>query len=118
MLTVLGEVAAALARWIDFDLPRISRFWTRAALALTAVIWLPIAVRFLKERGRAQTWDDWRPALIFGVFALTYLLLMMAAFQSGSILYQQLGLAERYAAPLYIPLLIAIVFTAGSAAAL
>ena len=108
--TVLGDVAAALARWIDFDLPRISRFWTRAALALTAVIGLPIAVRFLKERGRAQTWDEWRPALIFGVFALTYLLLMLAAFQSGSILYQQLGVAERYAAPLYIPLLIAIVF--------
>ena len=109
--TVLTEVAAALARWLDFDLPRISRFWPRAALSLTAAFWLPIAVRFLKERGQAQTWDDWRPALIFGVFALTYLLLMMAAFQSGSILYQQLGVAERYAAPLYIPLLMAAVFT-------
>ena len=110
LLTVLTEVVAALARWLDFDLPRISRFWTRAALALTAIIWLPIAVRFLKERGRAQTWDEWRPALSFGLFALTYLLLMMAAFQSGSILYQQLGVAERYAAPLYIPLLIAAIF--------
>ena len=111
LLTVLGEVAAALARWLDFDLPRISRFGTRAALALTAALWLPIAVRFLKEKGRAQTWDEWRPAWIFGVFALTYLLLMLAAFQSGSILYQQLGVAERYAAPLYIPLLIVAVFT-------
>ena len=110
LLTVLGDVAAALARWVDFDLPRISRLWTRAALALTAAIWLPIAVRFLKERGRAQTWADWRPAWIFGVFALTYLLLMLAAFQSGSILYQQLGVAERYAAPLYIPLLMAAIF--------
>ena len=110
LLTVLGDVAAALARWIDFDLPRISRLWTRAALALTAVVWLLIAIRFLKERGRAQTWDEWRPAWIFGVFALTYLLLMLAAFQSGSILYQQLGVAERYAAPLYIPLLIVAVF--------
>lgn len=110
LLTVLGDVAAALARWIDFDLPRISRLWTRAILALTAAIWLPIAVRFLKERGRAQTWAEWRPAWIFGVFALTYLLLMLAAFQSGSILYQQLGVAERYAAPLYIPLLMAAVF--------
>ena len=111
LLTVLTEVAAALARWIDFDLPRISRFWTRAALALTAALGLLIAVRFLKEKGRAQTWDDWRPAWIFGLFALTYLLLMLAAFQSGSILYQQLGVAERYAAPLYIPLLMAAVFT-------
>ncbi len=111
LLTVLTEVVAALARWLDFDLPRISRFWTRAALVLTAALWLPIAVRFLKERGRAQTWDDWRPAWIFGLFALTYLLLMLAAFQSGSILYQQLGVAERYAAPLYIPLLIVAVFT-------
>ena len=110
LLTMLTEVAAALARWIDFDLPRISRLWTRAVLALTAALGLLIAVRFLKERGRAQTRDDWRPAWIFGVFALTYLLLMMAAFQSGSILYQQLGVAERYAAPLYIPLLIAAVF--------
>ena len=110
LLTVLGDVAAALARWLDFDLPRIGRFWTRAALALTAALWLPVAIRFLKERGRAQTWDDWRPAWIFGVFALTYLLLMMAAFQSGSILYQQLGVAERYAAPLYIPLLIVAIF--------
>ena len=110
LLTVLADVAAALARWVDFDLPRIGRLWPRAALALTALIWLPIAVRFLKERGREQTWDEWRPALIFGVFALTYLLLMVAAFQSGSILYQRLGVAERYAAPLYIPLLIAAVF--------
>ena len=110
LLTVLADVVATLARWLDFDLPRISRFWTRAALALTAVIWLPIAIRFLKEKGRAQTWDDWRPALSFGLFALTYLLLMIAAFQSGSILYQQLGVAERYAAPLYIPLLIAAIF--------
>ena len=111
LLTVLGDVAAALIRWIDFDLPRISRLWTRAALSLSAALGLLIAVRFLKERGRAQTWADWRPALIFGLFALAYLLLMLAAFQSGSILYQQLGVAERYAAPLYIPLLIAAVFT-------
>ena len=119
---LLWDIVRVIGSWaVSFDLPLIR--WPSweflaperiafALLALAVAALIPLGWIFIRQqwqtRAQRQTRPrlDWRPGWIFGGFALTYLLLLIAATMLGSTWHGIVGVAGRYIAPLYIPLLV------------
>ncbi len=78
-----------------------------------AAAWLaPLVCMFVAVERRRLKVADWRPFWLFGVFALMYLVLFIAAISLLVGIYlergnPQAGISDRLLVPLYIPLLIA-----------
>ena len=99
---ILRQAGGILRGWADFDLP-----WAAvAAAALGAVAAAVAGWRAASPCGAVSPARLARPAggllLLFGGFALTYLILFAAAMASGGAANQ---VRPRFLAPLYIPLL-------------
>ena len=93
---ILGDMAAGLAGWAEFD----PSGWPLAAAALL----LPAGAVFL--RGKAAGGSSrfsWRPATVFGLFAVLYLGLLFVASMTGNTWH---GVQWRFLVPAYIPLLV------------
>ncbi len=111
----LNDTVSSLRTWVDFDLslfrlpsleflPAGAVAFALAALAAAVIL----AVRgSIRDRRNDQRRFSWRPAIIFGGFALVYLSLLVWASVQG---YTHHGIYPKYVAPLYIPLLTAAAF--------
>lgn len=97
---VLGGFAEVLAGWAEFD-P------AGGPLAAAALL-LPAGAVLLRGRvvgaSGASSRFSWRPAAVFGLFALLYLALLFLAMMAGNTWH---GVQWRFLVPAYIPLLVA-----------
>ncbi len=107
---VLRGAAVRLWQWTEFGLS-----WNHAApflpflrgavfvlFASAAAALLPGFWRCLRGQWKRPALSDWRPCAVFGGFALTYLLMLLAILSAS-----QSDVPRRYLTPLYIPLSIA-----------
>ena len=98
---ILGDMAGFLSGWAEFD----PGGWPLAAAALL----LPAGAVFLRGRTagaslRFPSRFSWRPATVFGLFAVLYLCLLFVALMTGNTWH---GVQWRFLVPVYIPLLVA-----------
>ncbi len=101
----------------DYPLPMILRdvfdiLWgwaqTHPAVWLVPLACILVVAPFVAQRRRLTVAvADWRPFWLFGGFALTYFVLLIAAM---ALLVDIFSLFRRYLIPLYIPIMIAGVF--------
>lgn len=110
---VVAHGASAVCGWLDFDLPLLE--WPRSivldiAVVIALLVLLGVLVAAIRRRaaGRpaAKTPLDLRPYWLFGGFALTYLVLHVAAVGFRFPLADH---ALGYS-PLYVPILLTVVF--------
>ena len=114
---MLEVVLDTLRSWVSFDLP-LNQWLSFALLspgnaafallgaAAGASIPALAGYALASDRRRRRTPFDWRPCYLFGGFALTYLALLTAAAMLGHLWHFQ----ARHVPPLYVPLLLAVVF--------
>ncbi len=99
---ILGDIGEGLWSWLAFDLPLFYRLSSEApALSTAAGFGLLLAAAAVAASVIAR--QKHLPCCLFGGFALTYLLLLVAALAQGRTQY---GFEARYLTPLYIPLLV------------
>ena len=94
---ILGDIGEGLWSWLAFDLPlfyRLSTLSTAAGFGLLLAAAAVAASVIARQK---------HLSLLFGGFALTYLLLLVATLAQGRTQY---GFEARYLTPLYIPLLV------------
>ncbi len=111
----LSDTVSSLRTWVDFDLslfrlPSLEFLPAGAvalALAALAAAVILAARGSIGDRRNGQTRFSWRPAVVFGGFALVYLSLLIWTSVQG---YTHHGIYPKYVAPLYIPLLTAAAF--------
>ena len=110
---ILRDVFGILWSWVYVELPRNRwlplEFLPAASALLFLAAVIPAAAGCIFVIGRRWTAParlDWRPFRVFGGFAATYLVLLVAAIMLGNVWNGVLG---RYAAPLHVPLLVAAV---------
>ena len=104
--------AIAAAGWGKLYLPPIERISDGSALSWTALIVValavavlaPLAYIFIKGIWQYRNNMEWRSIIIFGVFALIYVVIVIAGAVTGSTWH---GIQSRYLFPLYLPLLVA-----------
>ena len=94
---ILGDMAGFLSGWAEFD----PSGWPLAAAALL----LPAGAVFLRGKAAgASSCFSWRPATVFGLFAVLYLGLLFVALMTGNTWH---GVQWRFLVPAYIPFLVA-----------
>ena len=94
---ILGDLAEGLSGWAEFD----PSGWPLAAAALL----LPAGGALLRGKAAgASSRFSWRPATVFGLFAVLYLGLLFVALMTGNTWH---GVQWRFLVPVYIPLLVA-----------
>ena len=99
---ILGDIGETLWFWLAFDLPLFYRLSSEApALSTAAGFGLLLAAAAVAASVIAR--QKHLPCCLFGGFALTYLLLLVAALAQGRTQY---GFEARYLTPLYISLLV------------
>ena len=92
--------------WMSFEsLPL--KITALTLLALTVAILIIAGWVYFREQREKRLSFNRRPYYVFGGFALAYIPMLIAAIMLGNTGH---GVEPRYLAPLYIPLLIAIVF--------
>ena len=102
--------AIAAAGWGKLYLPSIEGIsdgsalsWTALiVMALAVVVMAPLAYIFIKEIWQYRNNMEGRSIIIFGVFALIYVVLVIAGAVTGGTWH---GIQSRYLIPLYLPLL-------------
>ena len=97
---ILGDLAEGLSGWAHFD----PAGWPLAAAALL----LPAGGALLRGKAagassRFSSRFSWRPATVFGLFAVLYLGLLFVATMTGNTWH---GVQWRFLVPAYIPLLV------------
>ena len=105
-LATLSGTGEVLMSWATFDLPLVE--WQAVAYLglLPAVAMAAAGGVLIRKRSRRRSPSDWLPCYVFGGFALTY----CAVLAAGLSLNAAHGVIQRYAAPLYVPLLLMTVF--------
>ena len=99
----MADTVGVLAGWAYPDLGIVR--WPSLGLLLLAAATLALGGYFsIIKQWRSSFWTGWRPGIIFGVFAVVYLALLIAAIQQGNTYG---GIRARYIAPIYIPIIIA-----------
>ncbi len=83
--------------------------WSWAQINSAAVVLATLACIFVVVQWRRLTVADWRPFRLFTGFALTYIVLLIATLSLLTGAYPH-RIGERFMVPVYIPLLIAVVF--------
>jgi len=113
---ILGDVVNGLWGWTHYYQPAsVWMSFDSLPLKITALTLLALAVAVLiiagwayfREQREKRLSFNRRPYYVFGGFALAYIPMLIAAIMSGNAGH---GVEPRYLAPLYIPLLIAVVF--------
>ena len=116
LIQVLGDICAILGKWPIWNFP-VGGIILQIIMALTGVtlLVLAVAVGYIALRARRNTqdsspvsgnaWEEWRPFVIFGGFALAHLVLLIVAMLLGRNAHH--GVQARYLTPVYIPLLFA-----------
>ncbi len=99
-----GDYPVSMMLW---DVVDILWSWARTnpAAVLAPFVWVLVIARW-----RQWTVARWRPLWLFGGFALTYIVLLIAIISFLVRIYMGGGLQMRLLTPLYIPLLIAGAF--------
>ena len=104
---VIGEVGSRLWDWTQLG-DGAQRIWPGAMPALPTAAVLAMVGGLVAVGWRVRRVPfDWRPALLFGVFAVVYFVLLVGAISSS---YAVDGVQARYVTPLYIPLLLVVTF--------
>lgn len=106
-----GEVAAWIGRslvsWLDFDLPVAGAALPYLAVPAGAAL-AAAGIGIRGSRRPAGGTSGWRPAAVFGGFALAYAAVVVLAVARGE--FAQ-GVASRFLIPLYLPLLVVLAAT-------
>ena len=105
----LREVGEVLDGWMRFAPPetwqppdallRVGIF----ALALLAATAVPVGCAFAGAQWRGRAAVDWRPVMVFGVFAVAYGILLTSSLLLGIAHH---GVQPRYMAPVYVSLVV------------
>ena len=113
---ILADVINGLWGWTHYYQPAsVWMSFESLPLKITALTLLALVVAILiiagwvyfREQQEKRLSFNRRPYCVFGGFALAYIPMLLAAIMSGNSGH---GVEPRYLAPLYIPLLIAVVF--------
>ena len=113
---ILADVVNGLWGWTHYYQPAsVWMSFESLPLKITALTLLALAVAILiiagwvyfREQQEKRLSFNRRPYYVFGGFALAYIPMLIAAIMLGNTGH---GVEPRYLAPLYIPLLIAVVF--------
>ena len=101
---LLRELGGVLLDWARPVLPvgSASGAWPFLLLAPAGAAVLALAAGYFREGWRRRARSDWRPATVFGVFALGYLALLLGSLSTIDLR----GLPPRYLLPLFLPLLV------------
>lgn len=102
---ILDDISAGLWGWLSFELPMAGRLSSGVPPVLSAAgLALPLLVAVVTAAAVALTRRTQRlPGYLFGGFAITYFLAVVAALALGRV---QWGFEPRYLLPIYVPLLI------------
>ena len=101
--TIIRDIGNGFMGWLNYDIP--FGILPLSALMLIAVAMLiPAGYILIGKNYEKRFRFDWQPFCIFGGFALTYFLFLVAT----TVIV--IGIHSRYLTPFYIPLLLAIVF--------
>lgn len=108
---ILDGMSAVLSKGLFPTLPLEYVYFASVALICTILFALAIAVGYIFVRNyqKSEACKDWQPFLIFGGFALVYLVQLVVALATGKTTYGT-GIQPRYLTPFYLPLLFATVF--------
>ena len=104
---ILDRLLNTLSRYVFLDLP-LGEFHS-FTVALTGLALLALAIvlgGILRAQQKVGTWTNWSPFIIFGSFALVYLISLIGTFATTVLA----GNIDRYLSPMYIPLLFTAVF--------
>ncbi len=113
---LLDSTGSVIAGWTQFDLlllgwkpadlspPMVALALAALAVAILAAILIVGGYLCLRDSRKTGNWGAWRPSVIFGGFALAYLVLLITGAMSGATLH---GIQPRYLSVLYLPLLLA-----------
>ena len=106
---ILEGMSGMLRRWLFLDSPLIRIGFPDAESTGIALLALAAALSYVFVRSylKPETSTAWRPFLVFGTFALTYMVLVVVAFAIGT---SSGGIQTRYFSPAYIPLLLSGTF--------
>ena len=106
---ILRGIFAVRDSWLFLDSP----LWDilPATVLLTGIFWVGLAVSIgyigVRFRGQTEMWGRWRSFIIFGTFALSYIVLFIVAMMTANCCH---GVQPRYVIPIYLPLLFLAVF--------
>ena len=105
--SIIQDLAAGVWRWTHFNWDA-AQWPAWALLAIAPAVLIPAGRVFIREQWGQRPAGDWRPGVVFGGFALVYAVLLVTATMLGNTWH---GVADRFLAPMYIPLLITAVYT-------
>ena len=105
--SIIQDLAEGVWRWTHFNWDA-AQWPAWALLAIAAAVLIPAGRVFIREQWGQRRLGDWLPGVVFGGFALVYAVLLVTATMLGNTWH---GVADRFLAPLYIPLLITAVYT-------
>lgn len=106
---ILRGIFAVRDSWLFLDSPLWDILPGTTLLTGLFLLGLAISVGYVGVRFSRQKemWDGWRPVIIFGTFALSYVILLIVAMMTASCCH---GVQPRYLTPIYLPLLFLAVF--------
>ena len=101
------DALETLWRWAHFDLP-LAWGLSLALPALTVGALAAAGCLLLRAQWKNRIRFEWRLCYVFGGFALTYIILLITALM---FIQGRDGVADRYMAPLYIPVMVVAAVT-------